>query len=195
VYGEPLSVSILEVKRCFVLSDKVKGCAGRDQSRFRHCVDEQKVLVGQMSEQQLDHDLPAVGPRSRVDDYNQRSWIHDTVSVDATQIFAGAGELPVHLTLGTVRQVAAKIARNLANIPPCRGKSAIPGIISMAPVITSERLLSVIALPTNDPYPPQNPSIRWHLDDGSMRAIGLAMARNDTLSAYIGASPTRPARS
>lgn len=189
-----MSISPTEVKRCFLLSDEVKDCAGLDQGRFRECLNEKKDIVAQMSESQLDQRIPADGLRSRVSDYNQRSWRHDTISIDETQVFVGAGELPRHLTLGSVRQVAANISTAMASIPPCRGKSAIPGIISIAPIIRSERLLSVIALPTNDPYPPHNSRIRWHLDDGCMRAIALAIIRNETLSAYVGERSPHPIR-
>jgi len=58
-----------------------------------------------MSETQLNLELPDEGSRSRVNDYNQRNWVHDVISTRETQVFMGAGELPHHLTTGSVRQV------------------------------------------------------------------------------------------
>jgi hypothetical protein len=180
-----MSVSPVEVKQCFVLSEMVRDCAGQDPSQFRRCIEEKEQAVRAMREPQLNQRISNVGSRIRASEYVRRKWRFETISIDQTQVFRDAGGLPVDLTGGSVKDVAARVGPSIRVIPQCRAKTAIPGIISMAEIIGSVKLLSVIALPTGDPYRAYSASIRWHLDDGSMRSIGLALSGKIALNAYL----------
>lgn len=180
-----MPVSPAEVKQCFVLSEMVKDCAGQDTRQFRRCIEEKEQAVRAMNASQLNQRIPNVGDRVRATEYDRREWRFDTISIDHTQVFGDAGELPPELTWGSVKDVAARVGPKLGLIPQCRAKTAIPGIISMAEIIGSVKLLSVIALPTGDPYRAYSASIKWHLDDGSMRSIGLALSGRIALNAYV----------
>lgn len=180
-------MSILEVKQCFVLGNRVKSLGGLSSHEFEECLQRIKRAVVAASEPQLDLELA-----ERQSAYEQRSWRYEAISIDETQIYDGAGELPPYMTRGTLRQVADAVARaNLDRIHDCRAKFAIPGIMAQALLIRSERLLSVIVMPIGDPFRRKAPNIKWHIDDGSMRGISLAMSGEETLNAFIGTSVVR----
>jgi len=128
----------------------------------------------------------------RAPHYNSFSWTWGTLSSEETGVWLGAGGLPDTLCTGSVKETASSIMRmgGATAIPTVstdrRAKDNIPGIMRVSTLISKERLLSVIADPggTHRPTPPCK-RMRWDLCDGSLRAVALALAGIETVSAFF----------
>lgn len=178
-----------EVKECFVLSDKAKSLADLDPDKFQKGLGPLKEQVQGMTDPQLDSILGW-----RASHYDSLSWSWGNVSIDDSGVWLGAGGLPEEVCLGSVRETASLIKKmggpGALPIPhgDRRAKDNIPGILRVASVISKERSLSVIADRGGTHRPISRcRTMRWDLCDGSVRAVGLALARVETLNAFFGA--------
>ncbi len=181
-------VSRIEVKGCFVLGEQGKNLAGLVGKDFQAGLGDLKYGVEAMGEAELDREM-IEQPQWRKTDYDTFEWAYDTVSIDRVGIWYEAGGLPAEFCLGSVRDTANLLeARRIESLPSlCKAKSEVPVMRKVAAVIASERLLSAIAVPGGRRRPtPPRARMTWDLDDGSHRAIALALSGIESLNAYLG---------
>ena len=184
----PQPTTTREAKECFVLSDKAKVLANRDVSSFQKELVALKDVVHRMTNPQLDSVLDWRAPV-----YDQLTWKWGTATIDEVGVWPMAGGLPADLCMGSARETATGIKKRggIQALPvpygDSRAKNNIPGMITIASVISKERLLSVIAEVggTHRPTPPYLKQ-KWDLNDGSIRSVALALARMERLNAFFG---------
>ncbi len=179
--------TVREVKECFVLSEKAKALANLDVDKFRQGLEVLKNDVRKMSRLEVDGVL-----RWRASLYDCLTWHWGAVTIDEVGVWAGAGGLPDVLCLGSVRETASAIVKSggvqaLPGRSDSRARDNIQGMMTVASLISKERLLSVIAEVggTHRSTPPYK-RMSWDLNDGSLRSIALALSGIQTLNAFFG---------
>jgi len=176
------------VKECFVLSDKAKSLANLDPPKFELELGSLIAQVKKLNDIDLDAFLAS---RSRAGHFDRYSWTLGEISTEEAGVWFTAGGLPDSVCFGSVWETAVLI-RNMGG-PEClptpyqdhRAKDNLSGIIRMASIFPRERLLSIIAEPGGTHRNPPCKRMRWDLCDGSLRALGQALAGVKNVNAFI----------
>jgi hypothetical protein len=175
------------------MSQRGKNLGGLAEDQFGARLVVLKTQVERMSETDLDTEL-AIQPDWRITDYNTLVWAYGTVSIDRAGVWFLAGNLPEELCVGSIRDTANLLrSRGIESLPDgCKAKLVVPQMVRVAERIAAERLLAVIAV-LGGRHRPSPPCARmaWDLDDGSHRAIALALSGKTELNAYLGVPASR----
>ena len=185
-----LQVDRIEVKRCFVLSERAKKLAHKQRDEFLKDLDTIEKTIIALKENELDNEIRRICP-PRLTKYNELVWYYGMCSIDEMGVWRCARGLPREWTFGSVRETARYVKQAIehgklggeANI-------AILGIMKLSDVIAERRLLSLILVPGGPWWGREGcRKMRWNVDDGSMRAIALALTGRTKLNAFVGKQP------
>ena len=184
-------VDRIEVKRCFVLSERARKLANKQGNEFVKGLDTIEKIIVSLKENELDDEIRRIWP-PRLNKYNELVWYYGKCSIDDMGVWRCARGLPREWTLGSVRE-AARYVEQAIEQGKLRGDAsiAILGIMKLSDVIAERRLLSLILVPGGPRWGREYcRKMRWNVDDGSMRAIALALTGRTTLNAFVGKQPT-----
>ena len=180
-----------EVKRCFVVSNRAKGLAGFDRQHFLSCFQEIEQKVSHLNDVELDLEIDWQ-PRCNMLNSKSLQWTFGKCSIDEIGVWVnreGSGGLPREWCVGSVRDTAQAIKKNLKRKFSGRVFYAIQGIINIAEIIVGQRMLSIIAVASGLCYVRRHPpckNVKYDIDDGCMRAIALALSDQEYINAFVG---------
>ena len=192
-------VNVIEVKRCFVISQLIKLQKGKKrylgllpQSDFERKLISAKKRALKFSEKQLDK-IIADEYKKRLKAYNQCKWYIGSVSTSEVGVWKGAGGLPLAWTKGSLKYTAQKIKQALNTNPKLitkRARRAIPNMLqtNLSDFQEDKYLLPIIfkgGTGTNGRKGLKQ-KMKGDIDDGCMRSITLAIDGTQTIKAYVG---------
>jgi hypothetical protein len=154
-----------EAKRAFVLADRLKGAPFVSIELFKAVLAAEKSRVQQLSDADLDG-IIARDPK-RLEHYNQATWKSDRVVLAACKVYPRMGERA--WASGSVRVVAEQYKR----LEPL--SSRIWTMKHFSGVFESQ--LPILILKTKR---------HFHIDDGSHRAVAMALCGIEKVDAWIG---------
>jgi hypothetical protein len=190
---QSMKVERIEVKRCFVASEKGKRLRGKGTEAFKLGFKEIEREVLGMSESSISNQISPDWP-CRLHDYDRLTWYFEECSVDDLGVWPEAGGLPQVWCIESLRNTALCIMRNPKETIRLkvigRDKRAvenIPGIVEVAAMISKIPLLAPIVVPPGlrRPSPPYR-LMKGNIDDGSMRAIAFALKGIERFKVYLG---------
>jgi hypothetical protein len=182
-------VSRLEVKRCFVISDKAKPEQLLTKNQFLTNLDRVKKEVIAFSEGELDQFIAKDPVRLRA--YDKLKWYLATVSPKEIGIWREAGGLPVEWTKGSLHDTSQKVFKaimenDIRTSNHQRVGFAIHGILQEQDVIENEKYLYPIILPGDMAGRAGLERLSGEIDDGNMRSIAFAADGDVVLKVYVG---------
>jgi hypothetical protein len=183
-----MRVERIEVKRCFVISEKAKvALKGMDVAAFQNGLAQIERGVLSMTEKQLNG---LINWAPRLAKYNELVWHFEECSIDDIGVWPRAGGLPPDWCLGSVRETEQSIRQGLSGIASHKGRALdnIPSIVRVLDVILNSRYLAPIIVPggTWRKYPCHQ--MKGDIDDGCMRAIAFAIKGYEKFNVYVGKS-------
>ena len=196
-------VPAIEVKRCFVLSQRFTSkkirnkTILRDKQRvssdsFAADLREQKKKVLALSEKSLDKIIKSEY-NLRYKMYNDLAWYIGEVSANEVCLWRWAGGLyrswTERKTLYQTAQLFHKeFKKNTSRLKRVRAYSVVSDIIRQKEIISREQYLLPIAVPTGS-YKEHRAGIRsipLFLDDGNMRSLTYVIAGEKMIRMYVG---------
>lgn len=194
-------VSVLEIKRCFVVSNLLARRTHRGHMKTAeatdHYLDRLEIVhkkVVQMKESQLDHVIEKEW-KKRLDAYNHSRWSLVEISIKEIGVWNRAGELPLRWTNRSLEETAIKVKRALNRKngfkhKHIRAAHAIRGILKTSvEVIQNEKYLLPIIFSCDTGTGGRKrlkTKMRGDIDDGCMRSIALAVNGSKKILAYFG---------
>jgi hypothetical protein len=184
-------VDRIEVKRCFVASEKVKELLEKSEVDLQTMLSEAQNEVLKMSESELERKI-TWSPRLKT--YNEHIWFLEKCSIDDLGVWYEAAGLPGTWCIGSLRETVGcvlngkkEIARISKYSKDKRGVEKIPKIVKIADKIVSNPLqipIAVIGGTFRRPSPCHK--MKWDIDDGNLRAIAFAIKRYESFDVYVG---------
>lgn len=181
----------IEVKRCFVASEIVKGLLEKGEANLQTILDEAKNDVLKMSEPELDCKITW---HPRLETYNRNIWYLEKCSIDDLGVWYGAVGLPKTWCVGSLRETVncilkgeKEIARIFKYGDDKRAVEKIPKILKIADKIVKNPLqipIAVLGGTSRRPLPCNK--MKWDIDDGNLRAIAFAIKGYASFDAYVG---------
>jgi len=198
-------VSRLEVKRCFVLSQRFTSKQMHKDAVKKHMIKpSQKAITGniktqtvnvmKMSEAQLDQ-IIATEYKKRLKAYDAVEWYLGAVDVSEVGVWRGAGGLPKSWTRGSVKETAQKLFQEMSkkNFQHSRVRAArvVPKILEVKNIIKKQKYLLPIVLSsgTIKGARKEMKKMKGDIDDGCMRSLAFAGTGDEKIRAYIGIAP------
>jgi hypothetical protein len=184
-----MRVDRIEVKRCFVASNKAKELRGKDKAAFLAGLAGIEREVRSMTEFDLDKSISPNWP-PRLKKYNELVWYFEECSIDDLGAWYGAGELPEEWCIGSVRDTIRCIKQALKEGKrfPGRAFDNVPRIVKVVDIILNSQLLAPIVVPGGTWRQLPCLKMKGDIDDGCMRVIAFALSGHEKLKAYIGKS-------
>ena len=194
-------VRSIEVKRCFVLSQRftskqmkkkgIKGYKPSEETIKRNLSKTQKKVC-QLSERSLNR-IIRTEYKKRAKLYDDLEWYLGEITPSEAKVWKGAGGLYEAWTLRlSLKDTAKKVKSGLnlghSSIQRRRAMRVIPKIIVLKDLIQKERYLLPIVIP-NGSYKKHAGGIRsipWFIDDGCMRSLAYAVSGDKRIKVYIG---------
>jgi len=197
--GELMLVERIEVKRCFVVSEKGKEKLRKKQgTAFQEELAEIVKEVQGMSEPELDKSISWSPRREK---YNKLTWHYELCSIDDLGVWfgynnlglpEGAGGLPADWCKGSLRDTVCRILKGQREIARLQGRAVgnIPDIVNVVDIILNgefSKFLAPIVVPggTWRPTPPCL-QMKGDIDDGCMRAIAFVIKGHEKFKVYVG---------
>lgn len=195
-------VKTIEVKRCFVLSQRFTSKNIRRQilkkeiirpikGKFKNDLKSAKSSVSMLSENKLDC-IISIEDKKRLAAYNNVQWYIGYVDSSEVGLWRGAGKISEGWTRGSLKETAKIFAKELkkerSRCSRTRAMKVIPEIIQSKAIIQKERYLLPIVLP-REVRPDSRKGMRkfdLFIDDGCMRSLAFAITGDHTIKAYIG---------
>ncbi|MFA5961553.1 MAG: hypothetical protein WC848_02650 [Parcubacteria group bacterium] len=195
-------VSRLEVKRCFVLSQRFTSKKMRKDEIKKHIIKPEKVTflknleiskkaILKMKETEIDQFI-AVEYKKRLKAYDGVEWFIGYVYLSEVGIWKGAGGIPKAWSTGSLLDSAQEVAKELrktnSKYSRIRAIKAVPEIIKFKAVIKKEKYLLPIMLPGGT-IPVCRKGMRpmnFDVDDGCMRSLAFAVSGDGQIKAYVG---------
>ena len=196
-------VPSIEAKRCFVLSQRftskkirnktiLRGKQRVSSDSFVADIREQKKKVLTLNEKSLDKIIKSEYIL-RYKIYNDLEWYIGEVSTNEVCLWRWAGGLhrswTERKTLYQTAQLFYKeFKKNTSRLKRVRAYSVVSEIISQKDIISQERYLLPIAVPTGS-YKEHRAGIRTiplFLDDGNMRSLAYAISGEKKIMMYVG---------
>lgn len=186
----------IEVKRAFVASDHItkyrlprrRYLPKLRREDFLKRLVSARAYVLKRSEGQLDRFIYKQD-KKRLKAYNSVDWYLGWVSTKEVGVWKRAGGLPLAWTKGSLAETAEKVAKafdkNDKKVAR-RAKRAISRITDVLDIIEKEKYLYPIILQSGTRSRKKIKKMGGDIDDGSMRAIVLALTGKKKLKAYIG---------
>lgn len=186
-----IKVDRIEVKRCFVASEKVKKLLEKSEVDLQTILGEVKNEVLKMSEPELEREITWL---PRLETYNRLVWYFEKCSIDGLGVWYGAAGLPETWCIGSLRETVRcildgekEITRISKDGRDKRAIEKIPKIVKVADKIVTNRLqIPIVVLGGTFRRPPPCHRMKWDIDDGNLRAIAFAIKRYETFDAYVG---------
>lgn len=186
-----IKVDRIEVKRCFVASEKVKNLLEKNEVDLQTILGEVKNEVLKMSEPELEREITWL---PRLETYNKLVWYLEKCSIDDLGVWYGAAGLPETWCVGSLRETVHYIRDGEKEITRIskygRDKRAIekiPKIVKVADKIVTNRLqIPIVVLGGTFRRPHPCHRMKWDIDDGNLRAIAFAIKGYETFDAYVG---------
>ncbi|OHA06524.1 MAG: hypothetical protein A2934_05290 [Candidatus Sungbacteria bacterium RIFCSPLOWO2_01_FULL_47_10] len=189
-------VKTIEVKRCFVGSQYIRGGSDKrrvptfERNEFIKKQNQARKYVKRLSEKQLDR-IIATEFKKRLMAYNDCDWHIGTINVNEVGVWKGAGGLPVYWTADSLKKTAVKVAWALSRPEKhrIRALKAIPRILKTSLDLLEQDPYSLpIVLPGGIGTAGRKglKKMKGDIDDGCIRAIALAISGKKNLKAYIG---------
>ena len=189
----------VEVKRAFVISQKIRFSRGKDKKylpklsrdQFLKKLRQAKVAVKKLSEKELDK-IIAKKHHKRARAYNNAEWYRARVSVEEVGVWRRAGGLPSSWTCCVLSQTALKVKKGFeqnSKLIRARAKRTIPRIMQLAGIISKERYLFPIVFARGTGTRGRkwcSEKTKGDIDDGCMRSIALAILGFKKLNVYFG---------
>lgn len=184
-------VSCLEVKRCFVISDKAKPERSLTKKEFLTRLIKVKKEVLAFAERELDSFIAKDPERLWI--YNKVKWSLATVSTNEIAVWPRAGGLPLGWTNNdnSLKETSNKVFRAIkedgrrVNVNE-RVRCAVRGIVREADVIKKEKYLYPIVLFGGRAKRKGSGSLNGVIDDGNMRGIAFTGNGGEDLTVYVG---------
>lgn len=181
-------VDRLEVKRCFVISNKAKPGHFLTRRQFLMQLAQTKKEVLKFTERELDDRID--NPR-RLYEYNKLKWYLASVSPKEIGVWRNAGGLPLIWTKKNLEETSKKVFRAIEEKDAMvstknRAGFAVKGILQEEDVIEKEKYLYPIVLPGGTVGREGLKKYGGDIDDGNMRSIALVGDGEDRLTVYIG---------
>lgn len=198
-------VSRLEVKRCFVLSQRFTSKQMRKDVVKKHMIKpSQKAIAGnikiqtmnvmKMTEEQLNH-IITTEYKKRLKAYDAVDWYLGTVDISEVGVWRGAGGLPKSWTHGSVKETAQKLfgKMNKKNFQYSRVRAArvVPKILEIKDILRKQKYLLPIILSSGTIRSARKgmKKMKGDIDDGCMRSLAFAGTGDEKIKAYIGIAP------
>jgi hypothetical protein len=187
-------VDRIEVKRCFVASERVKKLLEKSEVDLQTILDEAKNEASKMSEPELES---RITDPTRLETYNRHVWHSEKCSIDDLGVWYGAAGLPETWCVGSLRETVnciLKGEKEIARISKYghdkRGVEEIPKIVKIADKIVNNPLQMPIAVLGGTPRRPSPcRRMKWDIDDGNLRAIAFAVKGYESFDVYVGKTP------
>lgn len=195
-------VSVIEVKRCFVVSQLVRwkrrhhGCLkliSKEDFRKRVAIVSRKVCA--LSTKQLDR-IIAKEWKKRLRAYNESLWYLAEVKLSEVGVWRRAGELPLawtnrSLVVDTAKHIAKVLeSKRWLKLKRTRAAFAIRGILKTnVDLLQSEKYLLPIVFKGGTGTKGRR-GLKYRtvgdIDDGRMRSIAFAINGTKTIKVYYG---------
>ncbi len=185
------AVERIEVKRCFLLSNKGKELFRYSQKDvFLKKLDDLEKDVLVLDDQGIDREISLDSPE-RLEVYNELDWHHGKCPIDDMGVWNCARGLPEDWTLGSLRETALFVKQAIAQEESPAGATdafkTIHTLMKLANIIAERRYLSVILVQGGCWRGREKCKVKkWNIDDGNMRAIALALTGRKMLNVYMG---------
>ena len=195
-------VSRLEVKRCFVLSQRFTSKKMRKDEIKKHIIKPDKLtfsknlalnkkVVLKMKETELDR-IIAAEYKKRLKAYDEVEWFIGYVDLFEAGLWKGAGGIPKAWSAGSLRDSAhmlkLEFGKTGSKYSRIRAMKTVPEIIKFKTVIQKEKYLLPIMLPggmipvcRKGMHP-----MSLDIDDGCMRSLTFAVNGDSRIKAYVG---------
>ena len=192
----------LEVKRCFVFSQRFTSKKMRKEAIKKHIVKPTKETFSKdivkhkkevlaLTEKALDQIIFAEY-KKRLKAYDSVDWHIGWVELAEVGIWHGAGGLPELWSKSSLEDSANRLSQELSKensrYSKIRAIKTVPEIVEFKNIIQKEKYLLPIVLPGGI-----NPSCRkgmrkmkGDIDDGCMRSLAFAISGDKKIKAYIG---------
>lgn len=197
-------VTSLEVKRCFVFSNRFtskkmrkdllkKNIIKPEKETFSKNIKTVKKEILGMEESALDLIISTEYPK-RLKIYNNIQWHVGYVDLSEVGLWYGAGGAPETWTKGTLQDSANIISRELkknnSKYSRVRAMNVVPEIINFKAIVQKEKYLLPIILPggINLSIRKRMNKTKGDIDDGCMRSLAFAASGDKKIKAYIGIS-------
>lgn len=194
-------VAVIEIKRCFVLSQRFTSKKMRkkgikehkpDKDTIIHNLSKTKRMIMIQKENSLDKIIKNEYEK-RLKIYDQLDWYFGEVDISEVKVWNGTGGLYESWTQrnslkNTAQKLKAELEKSKSVIQRKRAFQVIPQIIPIKKILQKEKYLLPIVVP-NGTYKKQSGGIRtipWFLDDGCMRSLAYAVSGDKKIRAYIG---------
>ena len=195
-------VKSLEVKRCFVISNRFTSKKMRKDALKKHITTPAKETfskniainkdaVLKLEEAALDL-IISTEYRKRLKVYDSVDWHIGFVVLSEVGLWKGAGGIPKTWTHGSLSDSAKKMSSELKKIDfrlsRSRARKVVSEIISLRTIIKKEKYLLPIILPggTISTCRKGMLKMKGDIDDGCMRSLAFAINGDKKIKAYIG---------
>jgi len=192
-------VNVLEVKRCFVVSQLVRKQKFKkrylgllSQKEFLKKLKISKKKTFSYSEKKLDK-IIADEWKKRLKAYNSCDWFIGEVKINEVGVWKKAGGLPLSWTDGLLKETAQKVKDAFNKNPKLltkRARQTIPNILKTnVKLLQKEKYLLPIVFVGGTGTRGRKKLKRqtqYDIDDGCIRSVALAVSGLKTIKAYIG---------
>ncbi|XLQ20435.1 MAG: hypothetical protein ACKUBY_01480 [Candidatus Moraniibacteriota bacterium] len=194
-------VSVIETKRCFVLSQRFTSKKMRkkgikeynpDKDTLIQNLSKTKKKVLKLREKSLDK---IIGDeyKKRLKAYETLDWYLGEVNVSEVKVWNRTGGLYESWTQRvslsqTAQKLRVELKKDKSKIQKRRAFQVVPQIIPIKRILQKEKYLLPIVVP-NGTYKKHNGGIKtisWFLDDGCMRSLAYAVSGDEKIKVYIG---------
>lgn len=194
-------VSTLEVKQCFVLSQRFTSKKMRKKGIKVHDPNEKNLInhlsqvrkdVLKLKEKSLDHIIGRES-KKRLQVYNNLDWYVGEVSTSEVKVWKNTGGLYASWTQRqslkyTAEKLAQELQKEKSKIRRRRVMQVVPQIMKVKKIIQKEKYLLPVVVPnkTYAKYSGGFRTIPGILDDGCMRSLAYAVSGDKKIKVYIG---------
>ncbi|MFZ2188290.1 MAG: hypothetical protein WAV73_01865 [Candidatus Moraniibacteriota bacterium] len=192
----------LEVKRCFVLSNRFtskrmrkdalkKQITKPTKETFSKNIAINKRAVLKLKETALDL-IISTEYKKRLKAYDSVDWHIGFVDLSEVGLWKGAGGLPKAWTYGSLRdsanEMSHELKKNDSKLSRIRAMKVVLEIINSRTIIKKEKYLLPIILPggTITTCRKGMRKMKGDIDDGCMRSLAFAINGDKQIRAYIG---------
>ncbi|MEK7106124.1 MAG: hypothetical protein AAB895_02085 [Patescibacteria group bacterium] len=192
-------VNVIEVKRCFVMSQLIRHQKGKkrylgliSEKEFNKKLTIAKEKTLKLSEKKLDKIIHDEW-KKRLKAYNNSDWYIGEVSPGEIGVWKRAGGLPLECTNGSLKDTAQKVKYYLNKNPKFLKKRSRHTIFNMLSTnvgkLQKEKYLFPIIFKSGtgtNGRKKLTKVLKGDIDDGCMRSIALTIAGARSIKAYIG---------
>ena len=180
-----MSFNRIQMKRDFVTANRAKKCKNLQSADFKDCLDTVRKEVSELSKKDLDRHIE----RERLERFNNHNWRLNTCRIDEIGVWPRMGDgMPQEWCEGSVQETAAHVKKFLQERYPIYESSkilkSVKKIQDMLRVAEILKEIPIVIFPGG--LHKRTRRTRWDIDDGSFRAVALALKGKKKVKAWIG---------